>query len=71
MSERLEERIVHLERKVSKIELESAVIISQVASVAADIKDIKDSQGWVIKLIIGALILAIIGFITGGGLIVG
>ena len=71
MTTQFEERIVHLERKISRIELDNAVVASQVTSVASDIKDIKDSQGWVIKLIIGALILAIIGFVTGGGLVLG
>ena len=68
MNDKIEERITHLERKVYKLEIDDAVMVSQFTTISSDIKEIKGSQSWVIKLIVGALILAIIGFITGGGL---
>lgn len=71
MTDKLERQIRDLEKRVTTIEIEKAGIQSQVESIGADVKEIKDSQKWVIKLIIGLLITALIGIVTGGGIPLG
>jgi chromosome segregation ATPase len=45
-----------------------AIAENNIQDIKADLKGIKNNTSWIIKLIIGAIILAIIGFITSGGL---
>lgn len=71
MTEKLEDQIRDLEKRVTSIEIDKASIQGQVASIGTDVKEIKDSQRWIIRLIIGGLVAAIIAFITGGGLVIG
>ena len=71
MTDKLEGQIRDLEKRVTRIEIDKAGIQSQVASIGADVKEIKDSQKWVIKLVIGLLITALVGIVTGGGLTLG
>lgn len=71
MTERLEERIAELEKRVTKVEKDDAVMVSQFTTVASDVKEIKSSQAFVVKLIISSLVLAIMGFFISGGFFVG
>jgi hypothetical protein len=63
----LSARVRVLEGKMSDIESGVAVIGSEFLNLKEDLKDIKDGISWVIKLIIGAVILAIIGAVLSSG----
>lgn len=56
------------DRRLSKVEKDTAITNVEFVSVKGDLKDIKDSLSWVTRLIIGALILALITFLVSGGL---
>lgn len=45
-----------------------AVMQQSIASVSTDVGEIKDNQKWVIRLIIGGIIMALVAFLIGGGL---
>jgi hypothetical protein len=57
-----------LEGRIAEIEKTIAVTSVEFISVKNDLKDIKDGLSWVTRLIIGALILAVLAFVFGGGL---
>tara|TARA_R110000823_G_scaffold201971_1_gene332898 strand:+ start:340 stop:561 length:222 start_codon:yes stop_codon:yes gene_type:complete len=63
----LSARVRVLEGKMSDIESGVAVIGSEFVNLKEDLKDIKDGISWVIKLIIGAVLLAIIGAVWSSG----
>jgi hypothetical protein len=63
----LSARVRVLEGKMSDIESGVAVIGSEFLNLKTDLKDIKDAISWVIKLIIGAVLLAIIGAVWSSG----
>jgi hypothetical protein len=65
---RMYEKMSSLEKRTSEIEKIIAVTSVEFVSVKSDLKDIKDSLTWVTRLIIGALILAVLAFVFGGGL---
>jgi hypothetical protein len=67
VTDRLEERMNDVEKRVAIVESASAVHTSESTSIKSDLKDIKDSLTWVTRLIIGSLILAIVAFIVAGG----
>lgn len=55
-------------RDISDIKTRLAVAENNIQEIKSDLSMIKKDTNWIIKLIIGAIILAIIGFITSGGL---
>lgn len=61
-------RIVALENWRQKAEMEAAVSVERWNAVRTDIATIKDDQKWLIRLVLGGIVLAIIAFIVGGGL---
>jgi|TARA_R110001632_G_scaffold200366_1_gene323018 hypothetical protein len=63
----LSARVRVLEGKMSDIESGVAVIGTEFVNLKEDLKDIKDGISWVIKLIIGAVLLAIIGAVWSSG----
>ena len=63
----LSARVRVLEGKMSDIESGVAVIGSEFVNLKEDLKDIKDGISWVIKLIIGTVLLAIIGAVWSSG----
>ena len=63
----LSARVSVLEGKMSDIESGVAVIGTEFVNLKEDLKDIKDGISWVIKLIIGAVLLAIIGAVWSSG----
>ncbi len=56
-----------LERRVAALETAAAVISSQSANVSERLKSIEDTLRWLVRLIIGALIMAIVAFAIKGG----
>lgn len=65
---RLETDVMENTRDISDIKTRLAVAENNIQEIKSDLSMIKKDTNWIIKLIIGAIILAIIGFITSGGL---
>jgi hypothetical protein len=63
----LSARVRVLEGKMSDIESGVAVIGSEFLNLKGDLKDIKGGVYWVIKLIIGAVLLAIVSAVWSSG----
>lgn len=63
-------KVEELDRRVTLLEREQAVVGVEFLSVKSDLKEIKDALKWVTRLIIGALIMALMAFIVGGGIAV-
>lgn len=61
------QRIATLESKVGGLETRMAVAESNIAEIRQDIGGIKDNTTWILRLIVGALIGAIIAFLVSGG----
>lgn len=61
-------KVEELDRRVTLLEREQAVVGVEFLSVKGDLKEIKDALKWVTRLIIGALIMALMAFIVGGGI---
>lgn len=68
MSEDLEKKVYALETRITLVEKNQAVSHVEFSQIKSDLKEIKSSLGWVSKLIISALLLALITFIVGGGI---
>lgn len=63
-------KVEELDRRVTLLEREQAVVGVEFLSVKSDLKEIKDALKWVTRLIIGALIAALMAFVVGGGIAV-
>ena len=61
------QRITSLESKVGYLETRVAVAESNIAEIRQDIAGIKDNTTWILRLIIGGLIMAVIAFLISGG----
>ena len=61
------QRIASLEGKVGSLETRVAVAESNIAEIRQDISGIKDNTTWILRLIIGGLIAAVIAFLISGG----
>lgn len=61
------QRISSLEGKVGNLETRMAVAESNIAEIRQDISGIKDNTTWILRLIVGGLVGAIIAFLISGG----
>jgi hypothetical protein len=59
--EKLEERMVKIEERQANIETRVALTESSVKVLTENVGDIKDDTRWIIRLIIGSVVLAILG----------
>ena len=57
-----------LDTKLNNLDRSTAVSNSEFSKLKTDITEIKGGVGWAVKLIIGALIVALVGFIVKGGI---
>tara|TARA_R110000751_G_scaffold65483_2_gene133952 strand:+ start:7132 stop:7341 length:210 start_codon:yes stop_codon:yes gene_type:complete len=64
----MQDRIEGLERRVTKIEMSAAVAGVHNTNVEKRLSAIEDTLKWLVRLVFGALVLAIIGFVISGGL---
>lgn len=62
------ERVESLERRMTKIEMSNAVAGVHNTNVEKRLSAIEDTLKWLVRLVFGALVLAIIGFVIGGGI---
>jgi hypothetical protein len=71
----MEHRVQKLESETSEMRQDIVDIKSRLAVAESSIKDIKEDLSsiksnttWIIRLIIGAIVLAMLGFISQGGI---
>lgn len=60
--------IAELEKRIGKVELKLATAEVERASVSSRIGLMEDTQKWIVRLIIGAVLLALIGTVMRGGI---
>lgn len=63
----MDERVSRIESDVSDIKTRLAVAESNIKDVKEDISSIKGNTTWTLRIIIGAIILALMGLILKGG----
>lgn len=66
----VEDRVEGLAQRVQAIEIKQAASDATEISIDRRLSNIEDQLKWVVRLIIGALIMAVIGFALGGGLVI-
>lgn len=62
-----EERIGKLEEDMTYVKTRLAVAESNIQDVKEDLTSIKNNTNWILRLIIGAIIMAVLGLILKGG----
>lgn len=63
----LENRVAKLEDDVTDIKTRMAVAESNIKDIKDDISSIKSNTNWILRLIIGAIVSAVLGLILKGG----
>lgn len=66
--ELIEAKIVSHDEKLVDQQTNIAVIGQRLKSIETDVHEMKSGVTWLNRLIIGALILAVLGFVLNGGL---
>jgi len=61
------QRLSLLEGKVGNLETRVAVAESNIAEIRQTISGIKDNTTWILRLVIGGLVAAVIAFLVSGG----
>lgn len=61
------QRLSSLEGKVGNLETRVAVAESNIAEIRQTISGIKDNTTWILRLVIGGLVAAVIAFLVSGG----
>ncbi|MFJ7665315.1 hemolysin XhlA family protein [Lysinibacillus sp. NPDC097162] len=61
------QRLISLEGKVGNLETRVAVAESNIAEIRQTISGIKDNTTWILRLVIGGLVAAVIAFLVSGG----
>lgn len=64
---RLEKDVQDNSRDIMDIKTRLAVAENNIQEIKTDLSSIKNNTTWIIRLIIGAMILAVIGFLISGG----
>lgn len=64
----MEDRVRKLEEDVADMKTRLAVAESSIKDIKEDLSSIKSNTNWIIRLIIGAIVLAVLGFISKGGI---
>lgn len=63
----MEHRIAKLEDRVTGLETRLAVAESNIKDIREDISSIKNNTTWILRLVLGAIIVASLGLIINGG----
>ena len=66
---KVDSRLTHIESRLSHMETKDAVDDVHRANVEKRLSGIEDTLKWLVRLIIAALITAVVAYITGGGLV--
>ncbi|EFI68463.1 Phage-related XpaF1 protein, involved in cell lysis [Lysinibacillus fusiformis ZC1] len=64
----MEQRVGKLENDMTDVKTQLAVAESNIKEIREDIGRIKDNTTWILRLLIGGLVSAILPFIIKGGL---
>ncbi|MCM3240636.1 hemolysin XhlA family protein [Heyndrickxia oleronia] len=64
----MEERVSKLESEISEVKTRLAVAESSIRDIKEDIASIKSSTTWILRIVIGAVVSAVIGLIIKGGI---
>ena len=65
---RLDRRLTSVETQLASVKLRDAVAEVHQLNVETRLKNIEGTMTWVVRLLIGAILLALVGFIVGGGI---
>lgn len=63
-----EKRLSRIEQDVVELKTKVAVAESNIKEIKQDIDGIKDNTTWILRLVVGGIIGAILAFIYSGGL---
>jgi hypothetical protein len=63
----MEQRIEKLEHRVSALETRIAVAETNIKDIKSDLDSIKNNTIWILRLVLGAIIMALIGLVIKGG----
>jgi hypothetical protein len=63
----MEPEIAKIKEDVAELKTRMAVAESSIKDIKEDLSSIKSNTTWIIRLIVGAMILAIVGFAMQGG----
>ena len=63
----MEGRVQKLEERMTSVETRLAVAESNIKDMKEDISAIKNNTTWILRLIIGTIIAALLGLIINGG----
>lgn len=63
----MEQRVNKLESDMVDVKTRLAVAESNIKDVKDDLHDIKSNTTWILRLVIGALITAVMGILLAGG----
>lgn len=61
------DRLTRVEHDMTDVKTRLAVAESNIREIREDISGIKDNTTWILRLIIGGLIMAVIAFLINGG----
>lgn len=64
----MEPEIAKIKEDVAELKTRMAVAESSIKDIKEDLSSIKSNTTWIIRLIVGAIILAFIGFAMQGGI---
>ena len=63
-----EKRIIRVENDITDLKTRLAVAEAHIREIKDDIDGIKDNTTWILRLVIGGIVGAILAFIYSGGL---
>jgi predicted nucleic acid-binding Zn-ribbon protein len=66
--QKLENDTNDIKQDIVDIKTRLAVAESSIKDIKEDLSSIKSNTNWIIRLIVGAIVLAVLGFISQGGI---
>lgn len=70
----VDRRLVNLEKQgddhargIAELQVQAGAEQVRLESVASDVREIKDGQKWLTRLVVGAVIMAVVGYALSGG----
>lgn len=63
----VDKRVIKLESDVSDLKTRMAVAEAGIKDVKEDLSSIKNNTNWILRLIVGAIVTALLGLIIKGG----
>jgi hypothetical protein len=64
----MENRVKKIEEDIVDMKTRLAVAESSIKDIKEDLSSIKSNTVWIMRLIVGSIILAVLGFISKGGI---